>query len=67
MSNDDLTDCIGVDKTEVEDEWDEMVVENDGLEVKVDRNERPGQEVREKAVEGRDGVFVVFPASLHYV
>ena len=52
MRNDDLAYAIGVDEAEVEDERDEMAVQNDGLQVKIDSYQNPPREEGEKAIEG---------------
>lgn len=67
MRDNDLTDRIGVDQTDVEDKGNEMVVQNDGLEVEVDGDEGPGGEIREEAVQGGNGVFGFLATSLHHV
>lgn len=50
MSGDDLADGVGVYETDVEDEGDEMVVEDYGVEVEVDWDEGPDGEEREETV-----------------
>lgn len=51
MGHDDLSYAVGIDEAHKEDEWDEMVIQNDRLEVKIGRNESPCQEERYKAKE----------------
>ncbi|SRR6266480_2317461 len=41
MRNDDLSDAVGVDEAHKEDEWDEVMIQNDRLEVKIGRDENP--------------------------
>lgn len=67
MGDDDLTDGVGVDKTDVEDKGDEVVVQDYGLQVEVDGDEGPGDEVREETVEWGDGVLGGLAAGLHHV
>ena len=46
MGDDDLADRVGVDEADVEDERNEVVVQNDGLEVEVGGDEDPCHKVR---------------------
>ena len=50
MFDDDLANGIGIDETDIEDEWDEVVVEYDRLQEQVGGNEDPGHKVGEQAV-----------------
>ena len=51
MRHDDLSYTVRVDEAHKEDEWDEMVIQNDRLEVKIGRDESPCQEERYEAQE----------------
>ena len=46
MGDDDLADGVGVDEADVEDEGDEVVVQDDGLEVEVGGDKDPCHEER---------------------
>lgn len=52
MRDDDLADGVGVYEADEEDEGDEVVVQDDGLEEQVDGDDEPGDEVRDEAEEG---------------
>lgn len=61
MRDDDLADGVGVDEADEEDEGDEVVVQDDGLQEQVDGHDEPGDEVRDEAEErGLVGVGVGF-------
>lgn len=45
MLDDDLADSIGVDQSDVEDEGDEVMMQDDWLEIKVGGDESPGDEI----------------------
>ena len=51
MGDDDLTNRIGVDKPDVEDKGDEMMVKDYRLKVEVEGDERPGYKVRSETQE----------------
>ena len=44
MRHDNLSYAVRVDEAHKEDEWDEMVIENDRLEVEISRDESPCHE-----------------------
>lgn len=67
MRDNNLTNGIGVDKADVKDERDEVVVQYDWLKVEIERDKSPREEVREQAVEGREGVLGCFAADLHHI
>lgn len=67
MRNDDLANRVGVDEAHVEYKRDEVVVEDDGLEIKVDGNEGPSGEVGDEAVERFDRVFGCLTPVLHNI
>lgn len=67
MRDDDLTDGIGVDKANVKDERNKVVVQYDGLEIEIERDKSPREEVGEQAIEGRPRVFRCFAADLHHI
>ena len=51
MGGDNLADRVGVDEADIEDKRNEVLVQDDRLEVKVEWDECPGHEKREEAVE----------------
>lgn len=67
MRNYNLANRVGVDEAHVEYKGDEVVVEDDGLEIKVDGNESPSGEVGDEAVERFDRVFGCLTPVLHYI
>jgi hypothetical protein len=61
VRDDDLADGVGVDEADEEDEGDEVVVQDDGLQVQVDGDDEPGDEARDEAEQrGLVGVGVGF-------
>lgn len=67
VSCDHFTDRVCVDEASIEDEGDEMLVEDDGLEVQVGGDEDPGREERDKTVEGGHWRLVLQTALSQYV
>ncbi|KAI4279057.1 MAG: hypothetical protein LQ337_000572 [Flavoplaca oasis] len=67
MRNDDLANRIGVNEPHVEHKGDEVMVEDNRLEIKVDGNEGPRGEIGNQAVERFDGVFGYLTPMLHYI
>jgi len=67
MLGDDLADRVRADESNVEDKRDEVVVQDYWLQVEIKRNESPGGEIGEEAVERGDGVEVFGAAVLHHV
>lgn len=49
MCHDDLPYAVRVDEAHKEDEWDEMLLQNDRLKVKIGRDENPCHEERYEA------------------
>lgn len=62
-----MTDAVGVDEPDIEDEGDEVVVEDHGLESEIRGDEDPGCEDGQEPVEGLDGVLASFAADVHDV
>ncbi len=60
MGDDDLSDRVGVDQSDVENKWDEMVVEDNGLLVEIERHENPCREERKKPFERWYRVLTIF-------
>ena len=67
MLDDDLADGVGIDEPDVKYEWDEVVVEYDGLQEEVGGNEDPGDEVRDEPVQRRVERFLLLPAHIEDV
>ena len=49
--DDDLSNRIGVDQSNVEDKWNEMVIEDDRLKVEIEWNECPCRQVRDETIQ----------------
>ena len=47
MCYDDLADGVSIDKAHEEDEWDEMLVQDNRLQIEVGCNQRPRDEARD--------------------
>lgn len=67
MLDNDLTHGVGIDETDVEDEWDEVVVEYDWLQEEVGGNEDPGDEVGDEPVQRRVERLLLLPADIEDV
>ena len=67
MLDDDLAYGVGIDEADVEDEWDEVVVQYDRLQEEVGGNEDPGDEVGNEAVQRRIEGFLLLPAHIEDV
>ena len=67
MGDDDLADGVGVYESNVEDEGNEMLMQDYGLEEEVSSDDRGSSEEGEEAVERGDGVSGVLATGLHYV
>lgn len=57
MCDDNLANRVSINEADVEHEGNKMVVQDDGLEVEVERYEGPGHEIRYQAVEWFIGGF----------
>lgn len=60
-------DGVGVDETRVEDEWDQMLAEDHGLEEEVHGDEGPWSEKRKETVQGVAAPLASGTAGLHDV
>ncbi len=67
MRGDDLADGICVDETGEEDEGDEVVVEDFGVEIEVGEDQSPGCEEWEETDEGIAGLVPLGAAGFNYV
>jgi len=67
MRDNDAAHTVGVDEAGVEDKGDEVVVQDDGLEIEVCGNEKPGGGEGEKSEEGDAGALATGAAGFHDV
>ena len=67
MRGDDLAHAVSVDQADVEDEWDQVVVENVWMKHEIGHDDSPGCEEWEQAKQSHPGLFTSISASLHDV
>lgn len=67
MLDDDLTDSVGIDEADVEDKWDEVVVEYNRLQEEVRGNEDPGHKVGDEPIQRHVERFLLLPADIEDV
>lgn len=67
MRGNNLANRVGVDQSGEEDERDKMLVQNDGLQVEVCWNQRPGYEERDEAEQGNSRLLTALVADFDYV
>ena len=67
MCDNHQADRVCVDQSDVENEWYEMIFEDDRLEVKICWDESPGKEVWQKTIERFDDILLSFSLDFHYM